>query len=211
MVRQAVANRRGITLSEIVVSTLLVGAVVVGALSTLGASVRTQKFAREVLTGPLLADALLAEILAKAYDDPEDGGATLGIDNGEDVGDRDDFDDVDDYDGWASSPIRSRGGNDLTRYVNWTWTARVKWADRLSGNEWLLYNTGLKRILVEVTAPDGTITRRHGFRSAKGSLEQPDIIDKTVVTQIETTLTVSATTDAAYGVTNLTNHVENPN
>ncbi len=208
---QTNSTRRGMSLTEVVVSTLLVGTVVVGSLATLGTSVRTQAAANDFITGPLLAEALLGEIMSMPFNDPEDGGGSIGTNAGESSAVRGDFDDVDDYDGWSPAAIQDRQGNALTRYAGWTRGARVKWADRINGNEWFLYNTGLKRIRVQVTAPDGTVTTRFGFRSVDGSLEQPDTVDKTVVTQVETTLTVGGPTDPAYGVTNLMNHVEDPN
>ncbi len=202
-------NRRGLSLVEVVVSSLLVGTVVVGSLEMLGASVRSQTAANDLIDGPRLADMLLAEIMSMPYEDPEDGGSSLGNDSGESSGDRADFDDVDDYEGWSSAQIETRNGNAISEYPGWTRSSSVSWAERLNGSWWFM-ETGLKHIIVTVTAPDGAVTKRHGWRSRDGSLEQPPTVDKTVVTQIEATLSIGSAS-AAIGTTNLLNHVEDPN
>ncbi|NOZ41160.1 MAG: hypothetical protein GXP24_13175 [Planctomycetes bacterium] len=202
-------NRTGLSLIEVVVSSLLVGTVVVGSLSMLGASVRTQTTANALIHGPLLADMLLAEIMSMPYEDPEDGGGSIGTDSGESNGNRADFDDVDDFNGWSPSDVEDRLGNEFNEYSGWTRSSSVNRADRMSGNWWFA-ETGLKRIIVTVTAPDGTVTQRYGWRSRDGSLQQPPTVDKTVVTQIEATLSVGSAS-AMRGTTNLLNHVEAPN
>lgn len=201
--------RRGLSLIEVVVSSLLVGTVVVGSLEMLGASVRSQTTANDLFDGPVLADMLLAEIMSMPYEDPEDSGGSLGTDSGESSSDRGDFDDVDDYRNWSSSPAEDRLGNALSEYPGWDRSARVRWAEQISANEWAS-DTGLKRIVVTVTAPDGTVTERFGLRSRDGSLEQPPTVDMTVVTQIEAALAIGSAS-AVRGGTNLLNHVEDPN
>ena len=195
---------------EVVVSSLLVGTVVVGALSMLGSSVHTQTVATELVDGPALADSLLAEIMSMPYEDPEDGGLANGINTGESNVSRLSFDDVDDYDGWSPTDVQDRLGNVMSEYTGWTRSATVVWADRLTGNTWLPNDTGLKRIEVTVVAPDGTVTKRFGFRARDGSLEQAPAIDKTVVTQIISNLSVGSA-NGVQTVVNLLNHVEAPN
>ncbi len=202
-------NRKGLSLVEVVVSSLLVGTVVVGSLSMLGASVRTQTSANNLIVGPLLADMLLAEIMSMPYEDPEEAGGSLGTDTGESESNRIDFDDVDDYNGWSPSQVEDRLGNTLSEYAGWTRSISVSRAERANGGWWFA-ETGLKRINVTVTAPDGTTTKRHGWRFRTGSLQQPPTVDKTVVTNIVATLTVGSAS-ATHGTTNLLNHVEDPN
>lgn len=203
--------RRGLSIVEVAVSSLLVGTVVVGSLSMMSASVRTQTAANDMITGPHLAEELLAEIMSMSYNDPEDGGGSRGTDTGESSSIRADFDDVDDYDNWSRDPVEDRLGNQLTQYAGWTRSVEVDWGNQLNGNVWALWNTGAKRIIVTVTSPTGAVTTRYGWRAEDGSLEQPPTVDKNVVTQIESTLTLGSGAATAHGVINLLNHVEDPN
>jgi len=194
---------------EVAVSSLLVATVVVGSLEMLGASVRTQTTANHIIDGPLLADMLLAEIMSMPYEDPEEGGGSLGTDTGESGGNRADFDDVDDFNGWSPAQVEDRLGNAIGDYAGWSRSSSVNRADRMNGTYWFA-ETGLKRIIVTVTAPDDTITKRYGWRSRDGSLQQSPTVDKTVVTHVQATLAVG-TASAARGNTNLLNHIEDPN
>ncbi len=202
-------NRNGLSLIEVVVSSLLVGTVVVGSLEMLGASVRTQTSANDRIDGPRLAEMLIAEIMTMPYDEP-DGAGPKGLDSGESGGDRADFDDVDDYQGWSESTIQAKNGTPLPNTVGWTRTADVWWVDRANGNVWIIHDTGLKRFTVTVTSPDGVVTECRGMRGRWGILEQPPTVDKTVVTLIEATLAVGSATESRQS-TNLMNHVEDPN
>ena len=203
--------RPALSLVEIVVSSMLVSIVVVGSLSLLGASVRTRSIAAGLLDGPALAESLLAEIMASAYDDPEEPDQPLGINTGDVAARRDLFDDVDDFDGWSSEPPQTRDGTELTGHVGWTRAATVQWASPDTGNVVTASDTGLKRITITVTAPDGRVTTRHGMRSRAGALEQPDTTDKTVVTSIDTTISIGSRATTVRGSINLLNHVEAPN
>lgn len=194
---------------EIIVSTMLVGIVVVGAMSTLGASVRTQRAANDLITGPLLADQLLAEIMAMPYKDPEDDSSSIGLNNGEADTSRTDFDDVDDFDNWAPAQVQDRIGNVLNQYSGWTRTVDIGYSNQLTGGIWI-WDTGLKRITVCAISPTGVVTKRYALRWKEGSLEQPSIVDKTVVTQLHSSLQVG-TGDTARHSTSLLNHVEDPN
>src|SRR5262245_40826996 len=91
-------SRPGLTLTEVVVSTMIVGMMTVAALNGLGSTTRSSELAgnRGIALG--LADSLLAEILANPYNDPN-GTPTFGLETGE-VAPRSNFDDVDDFNGW---------------------------------------------------------------------------------------------------------------
>ncbi|MCG8448026.1 MAG: prepilin-type N-terminal cleavage/methylation domain-containing protein [Pirellulales bacterium] len=203
-------RRRGFSMVEIVVATLLVGIVVVGSLSTLGAAVRTQTTSSKLADGPLLAEQLLAEIMSMPFEDPEDGGSSLGLNSGESGGNRLDFDDVDDFHGWSPSNVQTRDGTVLSEYAGWTRAAVVQWANRFSG-DWRSTESSLKRIFVTVVSPDGVITQRFALRSQHGALEQAPILDKNVVTQLEGTLVIGAGGAQVSKTSNLLNHVEDPN
>jgi len=203
--------RLGLSLVEVAVSSLLVGTVAIGSLSMLGASVRTQTATNNLLDGPRLADELLAEIMSMPYEDPTETGAALGLDSDELGTSRTDFDDVDDYVSWSNSPPEDKDGNEHTEYVGWSRSVTVGWARLLNGNIFNGYDTGLKRILVTVTSPEGDLTTRFGFRFKEGSLEQAPTVDKTVVTYVKTHLSLGTAANPEILSTNLLNHVEDPN
>ncbi len=205
-----ITNRNATSLVEVVSSTLLVGLLVVGAVSLLGASVRTKSVSSTLVDGPLLAEALLAEIMALPYRDPEDDSAANSTNTGEASVTREDFDDVGDYHNWSTTTVQDRAGNALPDYAGWSRSVTVHWADRTDADT-SASDVGLKRIVVTVTAPDGTVTTRFGLRSKAGALEQAPTVDTTVVSLIETSLSIGTPTQTARGVTNLINHVEDPN
>lgn len=207
-------HRTAYTMIEVVISTLLVGIVVVGAVNTLGSSVELQVAAGDTLIGPTLADELLAEIMAQPYADP-DGGTTLGPDAYEHSSGRERFDDVDDYRGWSPSEVQDREGNVLPQYEGWTREANVVRAVRSSGNSSFLldfYNidTGLKRITVTVISPSGIVTQRTAYRHKSGLLEQPSDGGSEPVAYVRATLTVGSTGKTASTAACLLNHAGRP-
>ena len=204
-------NREGLSLIEVVVSTLLVGTVVVGSLSMMGASIRSRDRSHDATKGPLLAESLLAEIMSMPYYDPESGSAANSTNSGELSVTREDFDDVGDFDGWSPTAVQDRFGNPLSEYAGWSRNVQVDWGNQITGDVWSLWDTGAKRILVTVTSPGGTVTTRYGWRAFNGALEQAPPVDRTVVRQIETRISLGTTATTATGTTNLLNHVEDPN
>ncbi|MCA9270374.1 MAG: hypothetical protein KDA41_17955 [Planctomycetales bacterium] len=203
-------DRRGTSLVEVAVATLIVGAVLVGALSVVGASLKTRRAAADQNTAAHLAELLLAEAMSMPYEDPENPGGSRGTDSGEGGGNRKDFDDVDDYENFSESQIRDKDNKKIDGYDGWSRSSRVYWAERLTGANWLLYDTGLKKIIVTVTAPGGSTTQRCGMRHKWGSLEQTPDDDTTVVTMLSAELQVG---DGAVmrAATNTFNFATDPN
>ena len=83
------------TLVEVVISTLVVGVMLVAALNMLGGVFRNYAIAQERQQGYALATALMAEILQSCYED-RGGSPVLGPEVGEGSGSRTSLDDVDD-------------------------------------------------------------------------------------------------------------------
>ncbi len=116
--------RRGFSLLESAIATLLAGVLMVGALRVVGASLHRQRRAGEDVTAQLLADELVAEILGKRYRDaqfPDHFGPETGEVS------RSAFDDVDDYHGFQESPPRRTDGTTIDELTGWSRSVEVVW------------------------------------------------------------------------------------
>jgi hypothetical protein len=196
-------------MTEVILSSLLVGGVVAGALSMTGLSVRSQSISSELAKGPFLADTLLSEIMGMPYHDPDNGSSLNTTNPGEPGGTRLPFDDVGDFNGWSSSALQDWMANPLVGYEGWSRAATVQWADPATGNV-SLSETGLKRILVTVTSPTGIVTTRFGIRFDGGALEKVDTSDPTIFRLLSTTLTLGSPAVTVSGMTNLLNPIGGP-
>jgi MSHA pilin protein MshD len=139
------------SLIEVVVSVLIVGGLAVAVLNTMGATAARRRIDADRARGISLAQDLIDEISAAAYEDP--GGADLSFGRGADetgTGDRSLFDDVDDYDGWSASPPQLRDGTPMTGFDGWTRSVVVRWADPAVLDADDAAESGLKRIVVRV-------------------------------------------------------------
>jgi len=164
--KKAAMNRRtpkGLSLLEAVVSTVLVGVLLVAALRTVGASVFTQYQSSERATAHMLADGLLAEILAKNYRDT--GSSPLfGREAGESSTSKANYNDVDDYQGWSESPPQFADGSTMPDLTGWQRSVAVDWVDPLDLSQTQLWDTGAKRITVTVRHNNVVIMTRTAVR-----------------------------------------------
>lgn len=94
-------TRRGFSLVEAALATLLVGSLAVALLQTAGGVALARNRAADLITARALADQLLAEILRLPFRDPAAQSNLLGPLAGET---RSTFNDIDDYDGLVESP-----------------------------------------------------------------------------------------------------------
>ena len=202
-------RRRGISLPEVVISALIVGLVIVGAMNLLGGAVKTRQINAARLDGPTLALELWAEIMSKPYEDPEEPGGGLGTNTGE-TAPRMNFDDVDDYTGWSRSPPQDSGGVAMSGYAGWTREVTVDWTSQDKGDDVAGSETGLKRFLVRVIAPDGSIYDRQGLRWKEGAVEQPPGVDSTIVTHVVSYLQLGSQAKPLIFTSNLVNHADAP-
>ncbi len=198
--------KQGITLLEIVVATMITGAMLVASLNSVGAVFQTQRLNADRLKGPGLAHELMSEILAMPYKDPDANTTTIGTDAGESTANRSTFDDVDDYHGLNSLGIKAKNGTNRTGYTNWRQQASVVWVESLTGIQWGLSDTGLKRISVTITSPTGEVKQLTAYRAKDGVLEQAPLIDTSAVTWVGAELQLGTATTPVRMGTNLTNH-----
>ena len=198
-------RRAGSSMVEVVVATLISGVVIVGALEVMGGATKTRRAAASTTAGPLLANELLAEIMGQAYEDPEAPGTGellgVGRESGETT--RNTFDDIDDYLNYSESPPQDSADQPMAEFTGWTRQVIGAFATVDSGADWIL-DTGLKKVTVTVTAPDGTTTQRVGMRYKEGSLEQAAAVDSEIVTWVGAELQIGAMGVARAG-TNLVN------
>ena len=144
--------RRAVTLVEAVVSTAIVGVMLVAALNTVGASQVTQNKMGQRSRALLLAQDLMAEILQQAYEDPDLASGSFGLTVAEIAdGDRSLWNDVDDYNGWSASPPQQKDGTELSDFDGWGRSVAVGWVDSTEVGTERVSDTGVKRIVVTVT------------------------------------------------------------
>jgi Tfp pilus assembly protein PilV len=152
-----------LTLIEVVISTLIVGLMTVAALNGLGAATRSSRWAGNQGIAQGLADDLMAEILARAYRDPDDS-AVFGLESGE-VAPRDNFDDVDDFNGWNQKPPQAADGSTLSDRARWRRRAtvqRVRLSD-LTQDTAGSTDEGAKRIRVIVEYDDVVLAEEYAL------------------------------------------------
>ena len=111
-------RRLGLSLIEVVVSTLLMGLILVAALRTVGASIQTGVDTADRGKAVMLAEHLLSEILQSDYIEPVET-PLFGVETSEGGGTRELYDDVDDYDDWRASPPQFKDGTLLPDLNGW--------------------------------------------------------------------------------------------
>ncbi len=140
-------------------STLLVGLVLVAAMSGVGAMLRGRMATGDATTAQQLASQLLAEILQSAYCEPVDS-PLFGRETGESSSSRVNWDDVDDYHLCNMSPPQSRAGSILPNTTGWRRDVVVEWVDPNNPATPVGVDQGVKRITVTV--------QRNGVVLARG-------------------------------------------
>lgn len=141
--------RAGLSLIEVVISTMLVALLVIGALKSVGAVIRGRMRTGDAGKAQHLAAQLMTEILPKAYQDP-DGLNLLGLDLLEDPNQRSGFDDVDDYHNWSSNPPEDINGNPLPGCAGWERSVVVQLVNAQDPSSTVLVGQGVKRITITV-------------------------------------------------------------
>ncbi len=157
-------RRRGLSLIEVVISTLLVGLVLVGAMKCLGGVIRGRVSTSDSARAELLAQQLLTEIMNDAYID-EGGSPLFGPE--ESTVNRSAFDDVDDYHLWSANPPEDRNGTALPNLTGWQRDVAVEWVDLANPANTSLTDQSLIRITVTVSRNGTTMATFVSLRSDK--------------------------------------------
>lgn len=141
-------HRHGITLAETVVSTLIVGLVLVSTIQIVGPIIRSGSVMADKAIAANLANELSEEIGSKLFQEPAAADVdSLGADFGET---RSTYDDIDDYQGMTNTPPQLSDSTKLTNLANWSRVVRI---DHVSVNDPSAQSavyTGLKRVTVTV-------------------------------------------------------------
>jgi prepilin-type N-terminal cleavage/methylation domain-containing protein len=155
--RAAVASPAGFTLVEVVLSMLIVGLVIVAAIETVGAAIRTQTITHDRARAMLLAQDLMNEILQQAYQEPIETPIVFGREASEPVGPavpRTAFDDVDDYHNWNTTntrfPPQARDGTPLEGFEGWSRSVVVDYVGANNLGVVTPTPSGIKRITIRV-------------------------------------------------------------
>lgn len=147
--------RAAFTLAEVVIATLLMGLVLVGAMKLVGASLRSGVQCSRQVQAALLAEDLMNEILAQYYIEPNDGPkfGKEGDEASETTGPRALWDDVDDYKVWDASPPEEKDGTVVPNTDGWRRWVEVKHvaANDLSTALPDSDDQGVKRVTVNVS------------------------------------------------------------
>ncbi|MGB0768459.1 MAG: type IV pilus modification PilV family protein [Phycisphaeraceae bacterium] len=152
----------GITLLETVMSLVILGGAFVAALNTIVSARGAQAIVAHRQVGLVLAEDLMAEILAQTtYKE----GITIGPDIGEATGDRDAFDDIDDYHGWSANPPEDVAGTPILGMTEYTRSVVVDYVDVDSISDAVAIDQGLARIVVTVKWRDKTVATLKSYRS----------------------------------------------
>ncbi len=152
------SDRRAFSLIEVVISSLIVGVVLVAALNTVGSATSGAFRTGEQGQAQLLADALMAEILGLGYEEPVDE-PIFGPELDETAdGTRTAYDDVDDYHGWEAKPPVEKDGMVLPYTEGWIRAVNVEFVSQGDLTEVVNSEEDLKQITVTVTNDRVTAT-----------------------------------------------------
>jgi MSHA pilin protein MshD len=99
--------------------------------------------------GAALADALMAELMAQAYQD-SGAGVLFGREAGESTTTRSGCDDVDDYNDLSESPPQNKDGTTISNYSGWSRSVAVVWVSTTDTTTASLVESKVKRITVTV-------------------------------------------------------------
>lgn len=157
-------GRSGVTMIEAVMSLVVVSGAMAAALNAVSGARVSQVTVDERARAGLLAESLLAEVLAHDYAEP--GATKLGPDAGETgAANRLPFDDVDDYAGWIGKAI-DRDGTVISGFEAYSIAFDVVWVRPANPLVVVNADEGVKRITVTVLRGARTVAELVGYKAA---------------------------------------------
>ena len=150
-------------MAETIVSTLLVGMVLVGTIQIVGPTVRSGTVMADKVVASNLARELSDEIATKYFKSTvEDDLDFIGTESG---ASRRFFDDIDDYHGLSNTPPQLSNERTLTQLAGWTRTVKVAHADLNNPSVDSGAYTGLKRVTITVRKDGVTLAEMVSLHS----------------------------------------------
>ncbi|MGB0597139.1 MAG: type IV pilus modification PilV family protein [Rubripirellula sp.] len=116
-------RHEGLTLIEVVVSTLLVSTIMLTSLAASANLLRNQAATRAKTEAQTLGTQILDEITAQDFEDRID--AQFGLEPDESLDDRMTFDDIDDYQKYGEANPTHRDGTAINGFADWTYEIEV--------------------------------------------------------------------------------------
>jgi len=165
-------RRRAVHMIEVAVSMVIVSVILLTAMNMVGAAGQSTRSMTDRGTGHLLAEQLMAEIMAQAYEEPDAPPGSFGNEDFEDVTkDRSYYDDADDYDRWSAMPPEYKDGTAVPGYAGWGRQVDVDWVQPTDTRQIAAGNTGIKRIVVTVTRAGVKVAELRALRTDSGGDE----------------------------------------
>jgi type II secretory pathway pseudopilin PulG len=166
-------HRRGFTQIEILVSTLLMGILMVASLGSIAGTLQRGSLEATRSRAQLAAEAILQEILLLPNRDPQcDCG--FGLESGESGKSRAGFDDVDDYDNYLESPLTTKDGQTTVGELPWTRRVTIEHVTPQNLFKTQSTYTGIYRITVRVEAAGKVVAMASSYRTANQN--QPQVL-----------------------------------
>lgn len=200
-------TRSGFNLLEVTVSTLLVGILLTGSMTTVAALIgrHGRRASDEVRVA--LAHDLMSEILQAAFTDADDVAASWGPEPAESTSSRSDFDDIDDYDGWGESVIQGKDGMPLGGYDGYHRSVTVHPVSILDPAVVSPVATDLNRIMVEVIGPNGQSTSLVALRGRHSPFDVEPGIQSTYVRAVGLRLEMEDASSSVHSATGVLNQM----
>lgn len=156
-------RRRGLTLMEVAISSLLVATVLLTSLTTTANWRRFHHTTLERETSRRLANELISEIVSTSFIDPAQASPiAFGREAGEGSSNRTSWDDVDDYHGSIENSVQDKSGNIIAAAVGYTRSVTISAASATNDAPGYAVSANvsqpLRRIVVSVTGPSGAST-----------------------------------------------------
>jgi MSHA pilin protein MshD len=165
MRRASLPIRRAFSLIEVVISTAIVGMLMVAALKAQSELTRSRQKFGDRGQALLMAQDLMAEILATNYKELVET-PTFGPEPTETGGTRANFDDVDDFNGWNATPPQNSDGSVIANRTGWRQQVTVEYVDPLNANTTVGTDQGAKRITVTISKNSVTLATLIAVRTA---------------------------------------------
>ncbi len=186
-------RRRGVSLVEATISVVVVGVMLVGVMNTVGGATMGRQYTGETVRARLLAEQLMAEILAKPYEDPDGPPIAFGHEVLE-ITTRAGKDDVDDYNAWSATPPQEDDGTVMSHLTGWERTVSVAWQSSVDMSQLDIKDSGIKRVTVTVSHNGTAIAQLSALATA--GLPSPEDISIKVLMVVGDAATLTAQEEA---------------